>query len=258
MSNRRSAVSRLLAASLLLVGAAAPAADWTFAPEPAEYTTWPEHCRVQYSYIARGLNSYGNAYSLALIETWRTRVGARTFSVLHHYCAAIVYLQRLRLQSDPHERTILIAKALDDGAFTYTRADPQSIVYPASAVVMAQAQFENKEVDAAIATLRSAIAAQPMRIEPYGALATIYRKQGHAAEALDVLMHADDASEGKSAEVKYNMGLLQVELGKIGEAVESAKQAYALGYPLPGLRNQLKRLGRWETTTKDVERVRPQ
>lgn len=48
-----------------------------------------------------------------------------------------------------------------------------------------------------------------------------------------------------SAEAHYNMGLLQVELKRFDRALEHAHKAYALGYPLQGLKNRLKRAGAW-------------
>jgi len=40
--------------------------------------------------------------------------------------------------------------------------------------------------------------------------------------------------------------LLYVELGKPEDALIKAKKAYALGHPLPGLRNKLIKLGVWK------------
>ncbi|HKR37529.1 MAG TPA: tetratricopeptide repeat protein [Steroidobacteraceae bacterium] len=224
---------------------AALGSDWTFLPEPAEYAVWPEHCRVQYTYITRGANEYGQNYSQTDIAEWRDRIGEKTFIGIHHYCAAQIYLNRARFQTDPKQRNYLIGKALDDGNFTYTRTDPQSIVFPNVAAVLAQARFENNEPDAAIKILENAIDAQPERTEAYTVLAMIYRKQRNTERALDVLERADAAVAGKSAEVKYNLGLLQVEAGKLDAAVDSARSAYELGYPLPGLKNKLQKLGHW-------------
>ncbi|MEM9056382.1 MAG: tetratricopeptide repeat protein [Pseudomonadota bacterium] len=50
----------------------------------------------------------------------------------------------------------------------------------------------------------------------------------------------------ESAEVAYNMGLLFAETKDYDEAREYAEKAYRLGYPLPGLRNKLKRAGAWK------------
>ena len=47
------------------------------------------------------------------------------------------------------------------------------------------------------------------------------------------------------AELQYNLGLLLVRKQDYSAALEHAKKAYGLGYPLPGLRNQLERLGEW-------------
>lgn len=46
--------------------------------------------------------------------------------------------------------------------------------------------------------------------------------------------------------VNYNLGLVYFDLGEYGLARESAQNAYAAGFPLPGLRDKLKRAGRWE------------
>ncbi|MDH3637548.1 MAG: tetratricopeptide repeat protein [Gammaproteobacteria bacterium] len=46
------------------------------------------------------------------------------------------------------------------------------------------------------------------------------------------------------AEAHYNLGLLHFELKDYDEAVEEAKTAYDLGYPLRGLKKKLRRVGR--------------
>jgi Flp pilus assembly protein TadD len=42
-----------------------------------------------------------------------------------------------------------------------------------------------------------------------------------------------------AAEPRYNLGLLYFEVGDYEKASEQADRAYALGYPLPGLKNKL-------------------
>ena len=49
----------------------------------------------------------------------------------------------------------------------------------------------------------------------------------------------------KSAELTYNMGLLYFDLKQYDNAKKYAKQAYALGYPLAGLKNMLSEAGQW-------------
>lgn len=52
-----------------------------------------------------------------------------------------------------------------------------------------------------------------------------------------------------NANLHYNLGLAYLELKKYDRALQSAHRAYALGFPLPGLRNRLKRAGKWHEVT---------
>ena len=52
----------------------------------------------------------------------------------------------------------------------------------------------------------------------------------------------------QSADANYNLGLLYVERKQYDKALEYARVAYGNGFPLPGLRNSLKRAGHWPST----------
>ena len=54
------------------------------------------------------------------------------------------------------------------------------------------------------------------------------------------------ALAGDNANIHYNLGLAFFELKQYDKALESAHRAYALGFPLPGLRDKLKRAGKWQ------------
>jgi Flp pilus assembly protein TadD len=49
----------------------------------------------------------------------------------------------------------------------------------------------------------------------------------------------------ESAEAHYNIGLHYVAVKNYEKALEHAHTAYRLGYPLPGLREKLRRAGKW-------------
>ncbi|WP_321528171.1 tetratricopeptide repeat protein [Sedimenticola selenatireducens] len=49
-----------------------------------------------------------------------------------------------------------------------------------------------------------------------------------------------------SAQLLYNIGLLHFEMKQYEKSLEYARKAYALEYPLPGLRNKLKKKGYWK------------
>ncbi|GAC15103.1 hypothetical protein [Aliiglaciecola lipolytica] len=49
-----------------------------------------------------------------------------------------------------------------------------------------------------------------------------------------------------NAEAHYNFGLFLMQTGHETKALEHAKKAYSMGYPLPGLKNMLIAANRWE------------
>jgi tetratricopeptide (TPR) repeat protein len=67
---------------------------------------------------------------------------------------------------------------------------------------------------------------------------------GKSADAVEKLEQARGL-DASNANVHYNLGLAYVELKQYDKAVESAHIAYAAGFPLPGLRDKLRRLGKW-------------
>lgn len=50
----------------------------------------------------------------------------------------------------------------------------------------------------------------------------------------------------KSSEAFNNLGLLYFDMKNYAAAKQAAVRAYELGYPLPGLKNKLKKQGRWD------------
>lgn len=61
------------------------------------------------------------------------------------------------------------------------------------------------------------------------------KRLNDAREQYDLVAGTED----ETADVFYNRGLLELDLGNIEAAKKYADQAYALGYPLPGLKNRL-------------------
>ena len=54
------------------------------------------------------------------------------------------------------------------------------------------------------------------------------------------------AIAGDDPNVNYNLALGLIDVGRADEAVKYAQVAYAAGFPLPGLKNKLKALGKWK------------
>lgn len=49
-----------------------------------------------------------------------------------------------------------------------------------------------------------------------------------------------------NVELQYNLGLMYIKLDDLDQALVHAQNAYAMNYPLEGLRNKLTRAGVWE------------
>ena len=64
--------------------------------------------------------------------------------------------------------------------------------------------------------------------------------------AMQELEVARASAPPANANYFYNLGLAYLEAGDADRALEAAHRAYALGYPLPGLRDGLKKIGKWK------------
>ncbi len=60
-----------------------------------------------------------------------------------------------------------------------------------------------------------------------------------------MMLQAAAEQAGDNANINYNLGLAFFDLQQYDKSLESAHKAYALGFPLPGLRDKLKRAGKW-------------
>ncbi|HNI82119.1 MAG TPA: hypothetical protein PLX21_09355 [Rhodocyclaceae bacterium] len=69
-------------------------------------------------------------------------------------------------------------------------------------------------------------------------------QRGMKAEAAEQMAKAREL-QVDSANYQYNLGLGLLMVDKPQQALEAAHKAYALGHPLPGLRNKLQRIGAW-------------
>lgn len=70
-------------------------------------------------------------------------------------------------------------------------------------------------------------------------------KKGKKQLALEKLDAAVELG-GASPNIDYNIGLTYFEIGQFEKSLQSAHRAYAGKFPLPGLRDKLKRAGKWQ------------
>lgn len=75
----------------------------------------------------------------------------------------------------------------------------------------------------------------------YGAYLLTLRRDKEALEQLEAAV----AVQPGHAAGWYNLGLARLRMKAYPGALEAAHKAYAMGFPLPGLRQQLKAAGEW-------------
>lgn len=222
------------------------AAAFNFTPTEAQWLMWPDYCKARYVTTgAGGRSPFANAFPRSSVETWRNTLGEDTFTDIHHYCAAIATTYSALSEPDPKHKKVMLGYALDNASYAIARTPTTSFIYLKAAVNLATIEAALGHPDRAVAYARQGIDAQPKVAEGYCALAQILFKQKKTQEARDVLVQGSQAVTGESAEIHYNLGLIELELGNKQAAVEHAKKAYALGHPLPGLQRRLERAGLW-------------
>ncbi len=94
-----------------------------------------------------------------------------------------------------------------------------------------------------------AIVFKPNDANVYALFGVYMQRRGKVADAVK-LYQQSLALRPSNPEVHYDLGLALAKLGRYAEARSQAQLAYAGGYPLPGLRNILKRAGQWTDSSK--------
>ena len=97
---------------------------------------------------------------------------------------------------------------------------------------------------------KQAIAAYPEEPMTYVVHGMFLQKRGRTADAIGQYEHALSLNPNLP-DAHYNLGLALVQAKRYAEANTHAVAAYRLGHPMPGLRNQLMRVGAWKPDTAE-------
>ena len=79
----------------------------------------------------------------------------------------------------------------------------------------------------------------------------IYLVRKNQKDAAREYFVSADKLEPDNSELQYNLGLMYIKLGDPDQAVIHARRAYAMNYPLDGLRNKLRDLGKWQDNVNE-------
>ena len=254
--NRLRWAANLGLALFLLPGAASA---FEFVPTELEWAGWPQYCQARYVTTYVGQRSpWVSTYPKSGVELAKRQLGAATFEGVHHYCAGLIWLNRARTEQDKKVRAFDLLNARDEAMFSFRSLPQESPLRATMLITLGLIGLEDNNSQDAIAFLQDAIKASPNEPMPYAAMAVAQRRLNRLDLARDILVEGNAALNEKSPELQYNLGLIYLELKQPDLAMERAKVAYDLGSPLPGLKNKLKALGKWNPGDQTSQLVDPQ
>jgi tetratricopeptide (TPR) repeat protein len=243
----RSSVLRIAAVSLLVVVAQIPAetaSAFSYGPESqAEWDGWPMVCKVRFTVSLEGRNSWrANSYPAETVQRWADQYG-ECWGMLHHHCAGILFLQRAKFARSKPERQFDLNSALQQHEASLKRCPNSNRQFSVALTHMGMVYTESREFQKARKMFDDAIALHPDYEGAYLAKGIMLKRSGKREESLETLLAGSAATQGSSAELENALGLAYFDGKQFEKAREHARRAYALGYPLPSLRDKLAEAG---------------
>lgn len=225
-----------------------PATSWgfDFVPTATEFAVWPKYCQARYveSNIG-GRSEFASLVSMAERRAAEANVGSDTYLSLHHHCAGLAWLNRAKAEPDPQRRRYMLNQARAESGYTLRHLQPSSPLYSSVLLNLAQVEVVAGNIAEAENYFDRSLQANPRDPQIYMARSVLYWQTNRMQQAREVLEDGLAATGGSSIDIHYNLGLVCLKLSDESCAVEHARAAYDAGYPLPGLKNQLRQRGLW-------------
>jgi len=216
-----------------------------FTPSEIEWSTWPDYCRARYVVSAAGKKSkYVHRITSEEVARHERNKGRDAWIYLHHYCAALAYMQRSAAEKNSDKSSFILREAEIEFVNQFEHITPKDRMFPDVVSSIALVHRRRGDYDVALEFLDLAMENQPEAPSPYALAAIICRDAGNMSDGLEFLKKGNSATDGTSAEIHYFLGLFYIDLDDLDAAVRHAERAYELGYPLPGLAAKLRRHGR--------------
>lgn len=117
--------------------------------------------------------------------------------------------------------------------------------HPKALLLVGDLSLKMNQTKKAETYFEKAVELYPNAARTYMAYGIFLHKRGQLDEAVEKYNKSIELNPN-SSEAHYNLGLTYVALKKYELANEQAQRAYAMGYPLPGLRNKLRQVNAWK------------
>lgn len=140
-------------------------------------------------------------------------------------------------------------RKMERGEYGYARQDFDFILRyfpndPKALLLMGELAIKTGKPREAVRYFQTAIRMFPDRAATHTAYGVFLHRAGKLRQAIDQYREALKL-DPTSAETHYDLGLAYLDIHDYKLANRHAHTAYRLGYPLPGLRRRLQRLGKW-------------
>lgn len=222
-----------------LTATSARAVDVTMTP--VEWYALPDFCRPA---IVGSIYVNRLPFELrgGVTEGPKTSGGGRTPEGIpgpHHFCYGLVHLNRAKRGAESYD------SAVSEFNYSYGQMNRNAPMFSYVSANLGRALYGQRKKGDASKVWTEAIARHPQRRESYLALAEALLSERRPEEALKVLLKYEDNKESDYPDAEHFLAQTYFDLKQYGEAKTHAERAYALGYPVFGLRDKLKHLGKW-------------
>lgn len=156
---------------LCLYSATVGAVPWDN-PTDAEVASLPPYCLAKFRGVA--------------VEQWQNTLGSIYLHV-HHYCGAMVYINRYYKSSNAQDRKFYIREIIDNLDYMISHAEQSSALMPEIYFTKGRVLTLDGRNGEAAKEFFHAIQLKPDYVDPYAALADFYSGVGKKQDALKIL-----------------------------------------------------------------------
>ena len=207
---------------------------------------WPDFCKAGW------LNGSGGARSVfqgrmppgEVSQILRRAPQSVGIAGLWHFCLAMAETNRAKVKPYNSATARSLQDALNDFSYSFGRTPITAPGYSMLTAHYGTALYISGRKEEAIVMWEKGMQARPSSRESYLAMAEMLLKERKNIDALKILLRYEENKAYDSPDVEYFLGHIYFELKRYQKAREHADKAYKLGYPFPGLRRKLERIGK--------------
>lgn len=232
----------LLAFVLLGSLFASSAHAYTFIPTEKEFARWSTKCKALYVSTTVGKKSkYHDRVPTSVVNSYRNAANVYGGGPWH-YCSGLSYRDRAKSTfGDKKKRKGFFKRSIEEVTYTYRTMRKREPWSAEIGVTLSSLYRDTQDYKKGLDVLEEVLGRYGKYVPAYSSKALILKDMGKIEEAIAFLEGVDSQILETSSEINYFLGIFYIELKDVKNAKRYAEIAYKLGYPLPGLKNKIKR-----------------